>query len=163
MPRFFPIMLFLFSLTPVFAQEEVQTFSTFDEFDQYLLTQKEAGTLVVNFWATWCKPCVEELPFFEELTKKYAEDPDVNVLLVSLDFPKQIQSRLLPFIEKHQLQSEVVALLDVKANSWIDRISPEWSGAIPATVFYQGEKNYFFEKTYHSFEELEEDLNRVRE
>jgi hypothetical protein len=65
-------------------------------------------------------------------------------------------------MQKHDLQSEVVALLDVKANSWIDKVSPEWSGAIPATVIYNSSERLFFEKTYHSFEELERDVNRIK-
>ena len=51
---------------------------------QPLLHQKTESVQVVNFWATWCAPCIKELPYFEELNKL----ENVDVLLVSLDFPK---------------------------------------------------------------------------
>ena len=61
-----------------------------------LLHKDNDTTYVVNFWATWCKPCVAELPYFEQLTETY-KGQKVKVLLVSLDFSKQIESKLLTF------------------------------------------------------------------
>lgn len=110
-------------------------------------------TYVVNFWATWCKPCVEELPYFETLHNTYA-DKKVKVILVSLDFKKQIEKKLVPFIEKNNLQSNVVVLVDPDANRWIDAIDPEFSGAIPATKIYRQGKSAFYEKSFASFDEL---------
>jgi thiol-disulfide isomerase/thioredoxin len=102
---------------------------------------------VVNFWATWCAPCVEELPYFEELTREYADKP-LRVLLVSLDFRRQLERRLLPFLKNNDIQSRVVVLDDADANAWIDKVDPSWSGAIPATLFYQGERRLFKEQTF---------------
>ena len=66
------------------------------------LNKADNKTYIVNFWATWCKPCVEELPYFEQAGKKY-RDQNVEVLLVSLDFPNQVEKQLKPFIEKNKL------------------------------------------------------------
>ena len=68
-----------------------------------LLEKKDNKIYVVNFWATWCGPCVKELPYFEKINKEYA-DKNVEVLLVSLDFPKQMEKKLIPFIEKKNLE-----------------------------------------------------------
>ncbi len=125
---------------------------SFDELE-YLFHLDTDTTYIINFWATWCKPCVAELPYFEQLTAAYADQP-VKVRLISLDFPKQIESRLLPFIEKNQLQSEVWVLDDPDANSWIDKVSPQWSGAIPATVVYRRDQRGFWEQSFESYEEL---------
>lgn len=95
---------------------------------------------VINFWATWCRPCVAELPYFDELQEEYA-DRHVKVLLVTLDFVEDMDSRVLPFLERRGPSSEVVLLDEPKPNSWIDKVSSEWSGAIPATVFVQKSKN----------------------
>lgn len=108
---------------------------------------------IINFWATWCKPCVEELPYFEQIHEEY-KNQEVKVILVSLDFPKQIKSKLIPFLEKHQLKSDVIVLDDPNANFWINEVDPSWSGAIPATVVYKADKRQFFEKNFVSFEEL---------
>ncbi|WP_299530708.1 TlpA disulfide reductase family protein [Ulvibacterium sp.] len=111
-------------------------------------------TYVINFWATWCKPCIKELPYFEELNSRYPHKK-VKVVLVSLDFPKQVESNLVPFVEKKQLKSKVLALLDGNYNEWIDKVSPDWSGAIPATYIYKGKQNYLVGEPFDDFEELE--------
>ena len=115
-------------------------------------------TYVINFWATWCKPCIKELPYFEEIDSTY-RDQKLKVVLVSLDFPKQIESQLVPFVEKEQLQSKVVVLLDGKYNDWIDKVSKEWSGAIPATYIYQGDKEKLIG---NSFENTSEIINEIK-
>jgi thiol-disulfide isomerase/thioredoxin len=109
-----------------------------------LLNQSDDKVHVVNFWATWCAPCIKELPYFEALNKR----KNIEVLLVSLDFPKHKQSRLLPFISKNKLQSKVVLLDDADENYWINDINANWSGAIPATLIYNSQKRDFYERSF---------------
>lgn len=137
----------------------IPVYSKFDDIAP-LLAQDNDTTYVVNFWATWCKPCVAELPYFTELSEKYAAQP-VRILLISLDFPAQLQSRLVPFVEERALKSLVAVLLDGKYNDWIDRVSPEWSGAIPATLIYKGARRHFMGEAVHSLQELEQGLNTI--
>lgn len=111
-------------------------------------------TYVVNFWATWCKPCVAELPAFQQLIEETADEP-VRVLLVSLDFENQLEKRLLPFVEDRGLQNDVIYLGDTKTNAWIDRVSPEWSGAIPATILLRNGEEAFYERGF-TYDELAE-------
>ncbi|WP_299682738.1 TlpA disulfide reductase family protein [uncultured Tenacibaculum sp.] len=113
-----------------------------------LLEKEDDKVHVVNFWATWCKPCVEELPAFEKLNEEY-KNKNVELLLVSLDFPNQIESELLPFIKEHQLKPEVVVLDDPDQDKWINGISTEWSGAIPATIIYKNDKRAFYEQSFN--------------
>lgn len=120
--------------------------------------QKENDTLyIVNFWATWCKPCVKELPYFESIGEDFA-DQKVKVLLVSLDFPEKLESNVLPFIEKHQLKSQVILLDDVDSNTWIPKVDESWSGAIPATLIYSRNKRKFYEGSF-TYDELLTELN----
>lgn len=121
-----------------------------------LLEKSDNKTYVVNFWATWCKPCVKELPAFEKLNKEYSAK-NVEVILVSLDFSSQIESALKPFIKKENLQSKVVVLDDADQNTWIPQISKKWSGAIPATLIYNKNKRAFFERSF-TYEELQNEL-----
>lgn len=123
-----------------------------------LLEKSDNTTYVVNFWATWCKPCVKELPAFEKLKKEYSEK-GVEVILVSLDFPNQIESSLKPFIKKEKLQSKVVVLDDPDQNNWIPKINEKWSGSIPATLIYNKDKREFFERSF-TYEELEWELRK---
>ena len=126
---------------------------SFNDFEPHLHFSNDT-TYLVNFWATWCTPCVTELPAFERIGKEYQKDK-VKVLLVSLDFPGQIESRLLPFLEKNGIRSEVLVLNDPDANKWIDRVDPSWSGAIPATLIYDRNSRLFHKGTY-SYDELKQ-------
>lgn len=112
-----------------------------------LLHKKDAKNYIVNFWATWCAPCVKELPYFEALAENY-KDNNIEVLLVSLDFPKQKDSKLLPFLAKNNIKSKVVLLDDVNEDMWIKAISEDWSGALPATLMYNKSKRIFFEQSF---------------
>lgn len=110
-------------------------------------------TYVVNFWATWCSPCVQELPYFVALDSVYDDHP-FRLILVSLDFKKDYIRKLEPFVAEKGLKPYVVVLEDNRANYWIDDIDPSWSGSIPATLVYRGNERKFFEQTFHHGEEL---------
>jgi thiol-disulfide isomerase/thioredoxin len=126
---------------------------SFNEFEHWLHKDNDS-IYVINFWATWCAPCVREIPAFEKVNARY-KDRKVKVILVSLDFPNQLESRVLPFIEQNQMQSRVILLDDPRANRWIPKVSDEWSGAIPATVIYSSQFHGFYEREF-KFEELAE-------
>lgn len=115
----------------------------FEELKQIVESDTE-HTLVINFWATWCLPCVAELPVFAKLEEESAER-NIRLILVSLDFANQLNDRLIPFIEKKQIRSEVVLLDDPDANRWIPLVDQEWSGAIPATWVINKNKEVFHE------------------
>jgi thiol-disulfide isomerase/thioredoxin len=117
------------------------------------LQPKGDSTYVVNFWATWCIPCVQELPYFEQLLEKYKGEK-LKVILVSLDFRKQMDKSLIPFMVRKKLKSEVVLLDDKNANTWINQVDSSWSGALPATLILNKKHRLFFEKSF-TFEELE--------
>lgn len=120
------------------------------------LEKKDDKIYVINFWATWCAPCVKELPYFERIKQEYA-DKNVEVLLVSLDFPKQVDKKLIPFINKNKIQSEVVLLDDINEDVWIKAIDESWSGAIPATIIYNKNNRKFYEKSF-DYETLKTEL-----
>ena len=124
---------------------------SFEEFEPLLHKQNDT-VYVFNFWATWCKPCIKELPDFEKLNAAYSRK-NVKVYLVSLDFPNKHEELLLPFLRENNIKTQVIHLTDVNANSWIDKVSPLWSGSIPATLIYKGNSAEFHETTL-TFEEL---------
>ncbi|WP_339611625.1 TlpA disulfide reductase family protein [uncultured Planktosalinus sp.] len=123
----------------------------FDGFEPMLHKQDDI-TYIINFWATWCKPCIKELPYFEKINIAFKE-LGVEVILVSLDFPEKLESQVQPFIEKHQLKSQVVLLDDVDSNTWIPKVSESWSGAIPATLIYNRTQRKFYEGSF-TYDEL---------
>ncbi|MCC7303176.1 MAG: TlpA family protein disulfide reductase [Bacteroidia bacterium] len=102
---------------------------------------------VINFWATWCKPCVEEFPLFTELDQKAKErNWKVKVLMVSMDFAEDYKSKLLPFLEKHPTGAEIVLLDENNADYFIPKIDSAWTGTLPFTLVinYKGEKGVRF-------------------
>lgn len=140
----------------VYEQDNFKVkFFDFNGLERYLKPENDA-LYVVNFWATWCEPCVEELPYFERINNEF-KNQNVKVILVSLDMSKQVTTRLIPYIQKNNIQSEVVLLNDLDADTWINKVDSSWSGALPATLFYTTEKRVFFEKSF-TYESLLEQL-----
>ena len=119
---------------------------------------KDDKTYVVNFWATWCAPCVKELPYFEKINKEY-KDKNVEVMLVSLDFPHQYDKKLKPFIKEHDLQSKILVLDDTDMNTWIPKVNENWDGAIPVTLIYNKDDRKFYDQTF-TYEQLETELKQ---
>ena len=118
-------------------------------------------TYVINFWATWCAPCVKELPYFEEVNKQ-SKDNNTEVILVSLDFPSQIESKLKPYLKKNKIKSKVILLDDSKINTWVPKVSERWDGGIPATLIVNSSNYNFYPKPFEK-EELFTEIKKVIE
>lgn len=118
--------------------------------DELELRWKNGGdtTFVVNFWATWCKPCVAELPAFDKLQRSMSGK--VKVLLVSLDSPSERTTTVQTFVTRRNLSAEVCLLNEPRPHTWIDRIDPDWSGAIPCTLILNAKhaKRAFYERDF---------------
>ena len=95
------------------------------------------------------------MPHFESIQQAYKKD--VEVILVSLDFPAQYETKLKPFIETHQLKTKVIVLDDPDMNSWIPKVDLNWSGAIPVTLIYNSSKRSFYNRTF-TYNELDSEL-----
>lgn len=119
-----------------------------------LVNKTDDVLYVVNFWATWCGPCVEELPDFMAVNKKFASNKNFKMLLISLDNARVLNDEVRPFLKKHKITADVYLLDDIKRmNYWMPRVDKSWSGSIPATVFYKnGKKLQFVEKQLHEKE-----------
>ena len=121
------------------------------------------SVLVINFWATFCKPCIEEIPYFESTVNKY-KDKKVKLLLVSLDlkdeYPKNIQS----FAAKNNYTSQIVWLNETNADYFCPKVDKAWSGGIPATLIINNKSGYrkFFEDELKP-EEFETELKKAIE
>lgn len=132
---------------------------TFDEFEPYIRFSNDT-TYVVNFWATWCKPCVAEMPYFEKLIEEYRNQP-VKIYMVSMDFPKDIKRKLIPFVQERNLAPHVLALADMDYNAWIDKVSTEWDGAIPFTLVYNRDRRSVKLGEMDGYNELESMVKNV--
>jgi thiol-disulfide isomerase/thioredoxin len=122
-----------------------------------LLYTKSDKTYLINFWAMWCAPCVEEMPYIQEYARN---NPDVEVIFVSMDFPKDIETKLKPFLEEKNISSKVVLLDDPDANTWINKINPDWSGSIPYTIMFNNKKRFYYERPFVDLLDLENEINK---
>jgi thiol-disulfide isomerase/thioredoxin len=129
----------------------------FEQLQSYLQPQRDTLN-IINFWATWCKPCVEELPYFQRLQREQPLLPTViAVTFVSLDFKRALERTVRPFAAKRELHKHGgrVLLLDAgNPNAWIDRISKDWSGAIPATLGIAPTGKTLFKEASFTYDEL---------
>lgn len=110
-----------------------------------ILNNKNDTLYIINFWATWCGPCVKELPYFEKITKENFENK-VKVILVSLDFKSDLENKVKPFIQKRKIKSNVWLLDETNQNKFIPLIDENWSGAIPFTIAVNTANAYKFSK-----------------
>lgn len=119
-----------------------------DKLQQLIQNEKEQ-VQIINFWATWCAPCLKELPLLEKLS---SDRKDVRVRLVSMDMdldpnPDKVRS----FVVRKKIQSQVLILDERNPNAWIDKLDKNWSGALPATLVVNNKngKRRFVERELH--------------
>ena len=137
-----------------------QNFSGSLKADQFFKRISSPDTIyVVNFWATWCKPCVEELPIFDSLSTEVQKQP-IKVLLVNLDFIEK-QRKVKDFLRTKKITTECVLLDEINGNDYIDRVSPNWTGAIPATLIIKGTQKTLLDHKLN-FTQLNSSLERFK-
>lgn len=106
-------------------------------------TSSRDTVYIINFWATWCAPCVEELPVFNKLKAHYKDKP-VRVILVSLDFKENYPMKLGYFLDRKKIMPDVIWLTDTNPNEFIPKIDNRWEGSIPATIVVRPGTNKLF-------------------
>ena len=146
------LILLMFSVTNLHAQQ-VEKIN--NEQLIAMLESKKDKLHVVNFWATWCSPCVKELPQFISVAEEL-ENENIEFIFVNLDFPSQYESRLLPFMERFAFRGKVVTLAEVEYNDWIPLVNKDWQGEIPSTLFFNHAKDI---QHFHSDIMNEEELH----
>lgn len=102
---------------------------------------KSETPVIINFWATYCGPCIKEIPYFQELVKKY-EDKGVKLLLVSLDFKESYPEKIKAFSIKRKFTASIVWLNETDADYFCPKVDSKWSGVMPATLFINTKKGY---------------------
>ncbi len=121
------------------------------------------GPMIINFWATWCKPCVDEIPYFLEELKDNKND-SLRLILVSLDGDDQFPDALNKFVVKRKYEKARLLWLDeTNADYFCPKVDPKWSGAIPASLFINnntGYRNFIEEQISH--EKLKEEVKRLK-
>ena len=154
---FIIILMISFFAVPAVGQEAKKVKVT----DLEKIIKESKTPLIINFWATFCKPCMEEIPHFQKLGKKY-EKNGVKLLLVSLDMKDDFPSRVNAFVKRKKIATPVAWLDETNADYFCPRIDKTWSGAIPATLFINNRNSYRkFTEEPLSEEQLEKEIRMI--
>ena len=139
------LILFLFFLSCKQSGSQSIAKWKITELEEFIA--KSDTPVVVNFWATYCVPCIKEIPYFQEIVAKY-KDNGVKLLLVSLDFRESFPDKISSFAEKKKFTSPIVWLDETNADYFCPKIDSNWSGVMPATLFINNKKGLrsFFEE-----------------
>lgn len=151
--RLFLVIVLMASLKTASAQSvRVIDFETLEK----RIKSPSDTTFIVHFWATWCKPCLAEMPVFNEIKTSTQK---LQIVLVSLDFVKDLDN-VNRFLEKKPIKADSFLLNAPDQNSWIDKISSQWTGGIPATLFLNDKlkKQKFIENSL-TFDQLKAEIN----
>lgn len=132
------LLLFL-SLCSVNADAQNIRLITSDELELRLKNGKDS-TYVINFWATWCAPCVKEIPGFEKLQHEFSGQK-LNVILLSVDNKSKVNSAVAAFVKRHKLSNEVLVANERDPKDYISKIEKSWTGSLPSTLIVNTSKN----------------------
>ena len=118
-----------------------------------VFTQNDDTTYLINFWATWCKPCLEELPLLQELAEEHRNDK-LQVLLVSLDTEASAISRIPAYLEQKDITLPTLVLRDETA-AWQRALDEKWDGSLPTTFIYRGPLRYIYRRNFNTLPDVE--------
>jgi thiol-disulfide isomerase/thioredoxin len=133
--------LFVLLLAIITGRSTAQKIPSVKMDDIVKIIDSSTTPLVINFWASWCMPCIHEIPYFEKQIAQY-KNKNVKLILVSLDFKEDYPEKLQAFLAKNKYTSHVLWLSETDADSFCPKIDKDWEGALPATLFVNRAKNY---------------------
>lgn len=148
------VIAFLLSATVVHAQD-VKSIKITD----LETTIKDSKTpLIINFWATFCVPCLEEIPYFQETADQY-KTRNVSIVFVSLDMKEAYPVKVNATAKKLKLVYPVVWLNETNADYFCPKVDTSWTGGMPSSLFVNNATGYhkFFERPL-SKQELEKEI-----
>jgi thiol-disulfide isomerase/thioredoxin len=155
-------LLLLLSLLTYYTAAKSQNIPAYTAEKLMQRTGNSDTTYIINFWASWCGPCVAELPQFDALQKRYSKEK-VKVLMVSFDFKDAYPAKLQTYVERKQLLPEVVWFSETNANEFIPIIDSNWSGGLPGTIIIDKKRGFkhLLERPVTS-SEIEQIITQVR-
>lgn len=98
------------------------------------LAAHKGSVVVVNFWATWCAPCREEMPWLAAMERKY-RSRGFRLITVSCDEPED-QRAAEEFLSKAGVGGDAYLKRSISDEKFIESVYEKWSGALPAIFLY---------------------------
>lgn len=134
MTRFYVLLgLSLCFLSTIRAQTDPEIkFVPADSIYNIINHPPDSTILVINFWATWCRPCIEELPYFKQ-ADSVLKGENYLFIYVSLDAPSDKKAPV-KFIKQKKQGGRHYQLNETDLDQFINKIDPNWGGSIPYTI-----------------------------
>jgi thiol-disulfide isomerase/thioredoxin len=125
-----------------------------------LINERKGKPLFLNLWATWCVPCREEFPSINKLAEEYK---DVDFVGISVDFPEEVESKIIPFLKSQKAKFISYVNGFSGDEELINELDINWNGALPATFIYDknGKKVSFLEGK-KSYEEFKKEIEKAK-
>ena len=97
--------------------------------------------IVINFFATWCRPCVQELPWFQKTVPNF-QNKGVKLLLVSLDYADDYPKQIISFAKEHNINAQIVWLDEADPNYFCPKVDKRWEGTIPVSLMVNNANHF---------------------
>jgi thiol-disulfide isomerase/thioredoxin len=138
MKKIFFIAIIFFSFT---AFSFAQPIPKIKMDDVLKMIDSSKTPLIINFWATWCRPCVEEIPRLERNVDSFKAQ-GAKLILISVDFANDYASKLTSFVQQRGYTAQVYWLDENDPAQFCPRIDTHWAGKIPAILMVNNAKHY---------------------
>jgi thiol-disulfide isomerase/thioredoxin len=131
------VFVFLFLFFSLFSYSQEVKPMKIAELEAFIASRPTPA--VINFWATWCVPCIKEMPWFNKIVH---QNKNVELVFVSLDNNKAYPDKIRSFINAKKITATLIWLDETNADVFCPRIDEDWGGSIPATLFIDHSRNY---------------------
>ena len=128
-----PALLFCFLTAPAHAAVTV-TPADAPTIKRAIAAQR-GHVVLVNFWATWCGPCVAEFPAIVQVSRQY-QSRGLTTIAVSADSLQDRQTKVEPFLTKQGAAFPVYLEQSADPEDFINAFDPSWQGDLPRTFIY---------------------------
>lgn len=127
---------------PAGEEDEAPQVADLDVVDHEALVERIARgdqeVTVVAAWATWCVPCIEEMPTLAEFWKERRGD-GIHVIGLSMDDPDEMGERIQSVLDRQRPPYEILVLEPGTEDAFMGAVDASWGGSLPATIVYDGD------------------------
>jgi len=153
------LLLVLFASPAIIAEEAAEVKAVDADQIKALIAEQQGKVVVLNFWATWCPPCIKEFPDLIKLYDTY-ESKGLQVIAVSMNEPEEVEE-IAEFMGEHKPRFPVYRAASTEEEFYAD-FDEKWWGEMPMTMVYDKAGNVVkMHKKPLTYEEFERDVKAL--